>query len=846
MVYGRASSDDMIHDIIRQDIRESCSSLDSTSSIGEEELQASSEQLLHMGSQVLRPLQQRVNVYVRVKPSLEDIEARPCVSVGVKNGHQQQETLVLEKQSRHGEDRCSKEYTFDGVLGQHASQAEVYQAVAQPVVDDVVRGYNGTILAYGQTGAGKTHTLSSIKPECIGIIPRAAQDIFQKISPDIDEVRLSYLQIYCEQIQDLLKPETGDNLNIREGKQGNVHVPQLSEMVVTCLDDCLRLIQLGDRNRNVAFTELNAHSSRSHAVVLFTVVRKQLDPSGRERTTVGKLFLVDLAGSERLKKSKSIAQRAVEARAINLSLTCLGKCVSARAMGSQHVPFRDSKLTRLLQESLGGNAKTSMIIAIRGDDGHAEETFQSLEFGSRAMRVITHAEVNETVTLGEHVDQISKASDALLNSSLDASAFLELKKDQERSQKVIECLEQEKLQMMHEKKLLQDAHEERLKVEQYEKAEYQTRALKAEEKAREVEVTMTHKVDELRQHLDRVLEQLDSMETKHEEEKSLMQRELDIQRVHESSVVAKCDALEHLLSEKDGQETLLHEQMQEMKALLDAEIREKESLQSEIFEMKKELDEVKAVNTNNLLVIAKLRTSLEATTGQYDALNALLASKESEHGQSLKNLEQSIRNTYQEEISMNGEQIAVLRSTLDRSKSDLLMTQGALKEIQENSQRIQNENTKLKEDVAHAKREALRCKRQAKEAIFKFDILSRHQRQVAHQNRAATIIQRAFRKHRMRILRDERNLEYEELARTKHELGNLAARHAEMAAKRSSNLAFTGQTLLGEGLEVLQSAVEGILTAFVLPSKDLKALQRYKSKMKKKGTSQGFQIQARH
>ena len=152
----------------------------------------------------------------------------------------------------------------------------------------------------------------------------------------------------------------------------------------------------------------------------------------------------------------------------------------------------------------------------------------------------------------------------------------------------------------------------------------------------------------------------------------------------------------------------------------------------------------------------------------------------------------------------------------------------------------------MKEDVAHAKREASRCKRQAKEAIFKFDILSKHQRQVAHQNKAATIIKRAYRKHRMKILRDERNLEYEELARTKHELGNLAARHAEMAAKRSSNLAFTVQTLLGEGLEVLQNAVEGILTTFVLPSKDLKALQRYKSKMKKKSHSQGFQIQARH
>lgn len=841
----RLSSDDMIHDNIIHEVHTSCSSWDSRSSAGEGNLQASTE--LSVESQTPRiAKQQRVNVFVRIKPSLEDEESRLCVAVGNNTRAPSQETLVLEKQSRHGDDRCSKEYVFDGVLGQEASQSEVYQAVAQPVVDDVVHGYNGTILAYGQTGAGKTHTLSSIKPECIGIIPRAAQDIFQKISPDFDEVRLSYLQIYCEQIQDLLKPEMGDNLSIREGKQGYVHVPQLSEMVVTCLDDCLRLIQLGDRNRNVAFTELNAHSSRSHAVVIFTVAKKRLDPSGKERSTIGKLFLVDLAGSERLKKSKSVAQRAVEARAINLSLTSLGKCVSARAMGSQHVPFRDSKLTRLLQESLGGNAKTSMIIAIRGDDGHAEETFQSLEFGSRAMRVTTHAEVNVTVTSSQHIDQVPKASDALLHSSLDASAFLELKKDQERSQKVIECLEKEKLQMMHEKKLLQDAHKEILRAEQEAKEEYQNRALKAEEKAREVEVTMTKKIDELRSHLDRVLEQLDVMETKHEGEKLLLQGEIDIHKTNESIALEKCNALKHLLSEKDAQEACLHENLQSVRATLDAEIQEKERASNRIFDLEKQLEEEKASNTNNMLVVAELKTTLEATTGQYDALNALLSSKESEHGQSLKSLEQSVRSKYEQEISMFSDQITVLRSTLDRSKADLSKTQGTLREIQESSHQLQSENIRLKEDVAHAKREASRCKRQAKEAIFKFDILSKHQRQVAHQNKAATIIQRAYRKHRMKILRDERNLEYEELARTKHELGNLAARHAEMAAKRSSNLAFTGQTLLGEGLEVLQNAVEGILTTFVLPSKDLKALQRYKSKMKKKSHSQGFQIQARH
>ena len=206
--------------------------------------------------------------------------------------------LVLYR-SRHG----PQAFRFDRILGENATQADVYDSAAQEIVSDVLKGYNGTILAYGQTGAGKTHTLSSIRTESIGIIPRAAQQVFGEASIENGyRVRLSYLQIYCEQIQDLLRPETGDNLAIRETGDGRVCVPELSEIEVTSLDDCLRLLQLGERNRTVAFTALNAHSSRSHAVVIMTVSR---DAHGNGLGHVGKLYLVDLAGSERLKKSKS-------------------------------------------------------------------------------------------------------------------------------------------------------------------------------------------------------------------------------------------------------------------------------------------------------------------------------------------------------------------------------------------------------------------------------------------------------------------------------------------------------------------------------------------------------------
>lgn len=384
----------------------------------------------------------------------------------------------------------------------------------------------------------------------MGIIPRAAQDLFGRDHGDADVVvKLSYLQIYCEQIQDLLKPETGDNLSIREFREGpsvgagsaggngtrNTHtvrvgVPELQEIVVTCLDDCLRLIQLGNRNRSVAFTDLNATSSRSHAVVIFTVTttRRNARESGEDiaTTKTGRLYMVDLAGSERLKKSKSVAQRAVEARAINLSLTTLGKCVNARATGQLHVPFRDSKLTRLLQESLGGNAKTSMIVAVRSDADHAEETFQSLEFGSRAMHVQTHAHVNivdeDEVSGGSNGSNGSnngckkgtgRASttafeklqrDAERNSQM----LKDLKKDQERSKQVIDSLEREKQAMVRAARELRNAHKS-------EKDAFRTRALQAEQRAIDAEVKASRsdaKVAELREQLDRAMGQLDASE----------------------------------------------------------------------------------------------------------------------------------------------------------------------------------------------------------------------------------------------------------------------------------------------------------------------------------------------
>ncbi|CAK9192262.1 unnamed protein product [Sphagnum troendelagicum] len=359
---------------------------------------------------------ERVRVTLRVRPPTraeqKEEDGAPFIFLD-----KEKNTVILR---RKGSFVDFTEFQFDAVMPATALQVDVYNTAARPVVLDVLNGYNGTIMAYGQTGAGKTYTLSdklSTWGEITaveGIIPRSAAEIFERADSDQDyeyHVSMSYIQIYMEQIQDLLRPESC-NMQIREGDNG-VYVSGIEEIQVKSVEDCMKLLILGDRNRCFAFTKLNAHSSRSHVIVILTVEKKakyqtleqkaELAERRRlsscflesERVLVGKLFLVDLAGSERLKRSGSEGLRASEAMSVNLSLTCLGKCISARADPNiTHVPFRDSKLTRLLQESLGGNAKTSLVINIAPCSEYLQESLSSLHFGSRAMKVATRAIIN--------------------------------------------------------------------------------------------------------------------------------------------------------------------------------------------------------------------------------------------------------------------------------------------------------------------------------------------------------------------------------------------------------------------------------------------------------------------
>ncbi|EDV40354.1 uncharacterized protein Dana_GF10467 [Drosophila ananassae] len=295
-----------------------------------------------------------------------------------------------------------KTYYFDNVFDGASNQLDLYVDTARPIVDKVLEGYNGTILAYGQTGTGKTYTMSGNpdSPQTKGIIPNAFAHIFGHIAKAKENqkflVRVSYMEIYNEEVRDLLGKDVGKSLEVKERPDIGVFVKDLSGYVVHNADDLENIMRLGNKNRAVGATKMNQESSRSHAIFSITVERSELGEGGVQHVRMGKLQLVDLAGSERQSKTQASGQRLKEATKINLSLSVLGNVISALVDGkSTHIPYRNSKLTRLLQDSLGGNSKTVMCATISPADSNYMETISTLRYASRAKNIQNRMHINE-------------------------------------------------------------------------------------------------------------------------------------------------------------------------------------------------------------------------------------------------------------------------------------------------------------------------------------------------------------------------------------------------------------------------------------------------------------------
>eukprot|EP00768_Dysnectes_brevis_P006574 gnl/Dysnectes_brevis/5232_a7431_603.p1 GENE.gnl/Dysnectes_brevis/5232_a7431_603~~gnl/Dysnectes_brevis/5232_a7431_603.p1 ORF type:complete len:626 (-),score=229.63 gnl/Dysnectes_brevis/5232_a7431_603:147-1907(-) len=286
-------------------------------------------------------------------------------------------------------------FTFDSTYGPDSKQEEIFVEAVRPLIDAVVDGYNATIFAYGQTGSGKTFTMSGA-PDNPGMIPHAFQHIFDHISRAGDAftylVRASFLEIYNEEVRDLI---TGtEKLQLKQHPDRGIYVDGLSGHTVSNESEIHALMARGNDARVVAATKMNAHSSRSHSTFQVTVECSEII-GGKETIRVGKLNLVDLAGSERQERTGATGQRLKEAAKINLSLTTLGQVISKLVKKSTHVPYRDSKLTRLLEDSLGGNAKTLMIANISPASSSCEESISTLKYADRAKQIKNKPKVNE-------------------------------------------------------------------------------------------------------------------------------------------------------------------------------------------------------------------------------------------------------------------------------------------------------------------------------------------------------------------------------------------------------------------------------------------------------------------
>ncbi|XP_047468068.1 kinesin-1 heavy chain-like isoform X2 [Mugil cephalus] len=284
---------------------------------------------------------------------------------------------------------AGKPYYFDRVFQSNTTQVQFYNAVAQKIVKDVLEGYNGTIFAYGQTSSGKTHTMEGKlhDPEMMGIIPRIVEDIFNYIY-SMDEnlefhIKVSYFEIYLDKIRDLLDV-TKKNLSVHEDKNRVPYVKGCTERFVCSPAEVMDSIDEGKNNRHVAVTNMNEHSSRSHSIFLINI--KQENTQTDQKLT-GKLYLVDLAGSEKVGKTGAEGTVLDEAKMINKSLSALGNVISALAEGSAYVPYRDSKMTRILQDSLGGNCRTTMVICCSPSSFNDAETRSTLLFGQRAKTI---------------------------------------------------------------------------------------------------------------------------------------------------------------------------------------------------------------------------------------------------------------------------------------------------------------------------------------------------------------------------------------------------------------------------------------------------------------------------
>lgn len=367
----------------------------------------------------------------------------------------------------------NKFLTFDRVFDPTSTQTDVFDTVASPLLKEVIAGYNCTIFAYGQTNTGKTYTMEGDRLNDLnlqnntsaGIIPRCLSHLFDELlsKEKLDYIiKIKYLELYNEELFDLLSNNNdipASKLVLYEdAKKGALTIHGLQEMIVHNKYEAYEILKRNSERRQTATTLLNISSSRSHTVLSIIVQMKEISDDN-ELLKTAKLNLVDLAGTENISKSGAVNERARETKNINKSLLSLGRVITALVNKAAHIPYRESKLTRLLRDSLGGQTKTSIIATVSSASSNIEETLSTLEYACRARNITNHPKINQTLYekryLAECTKEIERLRRDLLATRTKNGIFLPV--NEYNDMQMMTVYQDKKLQEVHNVyKMLQD------------------------------------------------------------------------------------------------------------------------------------------------------------------------------------------------------------------------------------------------------------------------------------------------------------------------------------------------------------------------------------------------------
>ncbi|KAL0050716.1 hypothetical protein WJX82_005679 [Trebouxia sp. C0006] len=611
------------------------------------------------------------------------------------------------------------EFAYDHVSGELGSQDDLFMLAGHPIVENFLAGYNSSIFAYGQTGAGKTYTMIGQlgHSDQRGLAPRVFEYIFKRISEEEDNVgrdqvrysvKCSFLEIYNETITDLLKPSSG-NLNLREDMKRGCYVDNLTEQIVLNVEDALNVMRKGTENRRIGETNMNRESSRSHSV--FTCIMESSTKGAEDgctRVKFSRLNLVDLAGSERNKLSGATGEHFKEACSINKSLTCLGRVimelVEAQRQGRRHthIPYRDSRLTFLLQDSLGGNAKTMIIANVSPCRMCAQETLSTLQFASRAKHIRNKAVINQD-TNGDVA--------MLQREVLRLRRELNLVRDECTEPVVRENLELQERLVAHEQtkadledRLTATRSEVRKHKEHAEWAEKKYAELESQRKELEDSQQSSHK-----EQVDALWSRLEAASEAHKQQVQQLQDKQQELVVQLEQRDADCSQVQQQLEAQQAQHTAQMEDMSSKAAQMESLIRQATELDQQ------HVTELNARETD-LDELRQRMADVQQQLAESQSGNVQLHAEEAQLQQRLASLQSdlaSVSSRFDEEQRMRGDIQTQLQTVTQQQQTAADQAASLEAEVSQLQQQLQVSQTEAEETHIAAKQRQIEREGQA-------------------------------------------------------------------------------------------------------------------------------------